>query len=617
MNHRQIVKQGLGRSVGLAKRLVSKNKRLKNLAKHVILEHVHLHNPASRDAYTDWVAKRYPDGIDLQQQKDLIATYAYKPLISILTPTYNTNIEFLRECIASVRAQSYDNWELCITDDASTDPEVRAVITELAKADKRIRYTFRKKNGHISRATNDSLAMAKGEFVALLDHDDVLWPNALFEVVRVLNDDRNLDFLYSDEEMIFNDRRDHRHPFFKPDWNPEFLESVNYITHFAVLRARLMRDIGGFRVGYEGAQDWDLFLRATDATKRLRHIPTVLYSWRMSETSTALTMDSKPYVHEAQRRAIQESLKARGHEAAELHTGVLKDYWNVVHPVAGNPLVSIVIPTKNQYQIVRRCIESIYAKTTYKHFEVVLVDTGSTDDKVRRWYKKITAAHHNLRVVEWPEQPFSYARSCNFGAGQAKGEFLVFLNNDTEVLTPNWLQLFLSDAQREDIGAVGCKLYYPGRTYIQHAGIGIGFGGIAGNSLTQVNAKQMTSMQHIYGDTRHEVSAVTAACLMIKKDRFEGVKGFDEKFRVTYNDVDLCLRLREAGYRNIYSPVIELIHHESISVGRPEEKKVRDTAEFDEATRLFKKRWKAMIESDPHLNPNIDRKNASFEVRTF
>lgn len=615
MNHRQLVKKGLGKSMMLAKKVVSKNKRLRNLAKTLVLEHVHLHNPAVQDAYAAWVNAHYPDAIELQRQKDVLATYAHQPLISILTPTYNTNLDFLRECIDSVRAQSYTNWELCIVDDASTDPAVRTVIADMAAVDARIRYSFRKENGHISRASNDALAMAKGAFVGLLDHDDVLWPNALFEVVRALNENQKLDFLYSDEEMVFSHRRDHRDPFFKTDWNPEFMESVNLITHFAVLRASLLKEIGGFRVGYEGAQDWDVFLRAADKTKHIHHIPTVLYSWRMSETSTALTMDSKPYVHEAQRRAIEDSLRRRGYESARAEVGVLKDYWNVVHPVAGKPKVSVVIPTKNQYQIVRRCVESIFAKTTYDNFEVVLVDTGSTDDTVRRWYKKIAAEHPNLTVVDWPEQPFSYARSCNFGARQASGEFLVFLNNDTEILTPRWLELFLSDAQRDHIGAVGCKLYYPGHIYIQHAGIGIGFGGVAGNSLSGVNAKQRTSMQHIYGDTRHEVSAVTAACLMIKKDRFDQVKGFDEKFRVTYNDVDLCLRLREAGYRNIYSPVVELIHHESISVGRPEEKKVRDTAEFDAATKLFKKRWQAVIAHDPHLNPNIERTNASFEVR--
>ena len=617
MKPKQIIRRGIGKSLSYAKKAIIKNDRLKGIAKSLILEHIQLNNPASQDAYTIWVGKNYPDAINLQEQRDTITTFAYRPLISIVVPTYNTNLEFLYECVASVRAQSYENWQLCIVDDASPDKEVRDAIQKMAAKDKRIKYAFRKKNGHISHASNDALALATGEYIALLDHDDLLWPNALFEVAQALNAKERPDFIYTDEEMVFKDRHDHRYPFFKPDWNPEFLESVNVITHFAVISATLMKKIGGFRAGYEGAQDWDLFLRMSRETKKIHHIPKVLYSWRMSETSTALTMDSKPYVREAQRKALEDSLKARGYASAEAGQGVLRDYWNVVHPVVGNPKISIVIPTKNLYPVLRRCVESIYAKTTYKNFEVILVDTGSTDPKVKSWYKKVLRAHANLRVLDWPEQPFSYARSCNYGAQASEGEYIVFLNNDTEVITGRWLELLLSDAQRDGIGAVGCKLYYPDGVHIQHAGIGVGLGGVAANALSMVHSKQMTSLQHIYGDTRHEVSAVTAACLMVKKERFDQIGGFDEKFRVTYNDVDLCLRLREAGYRNIYSPVVELLHHESISVGRPEEKKVRDTAEFDRARRLFKKRWSAYIEHDPHLNPNIERTNASFEVKTY
>ncbi|HUC89525.1 MAG TPA: glycosyltransferase family 2 protein [Patescibacteria group bacterium] len=613
-----VLRKGLSKSVAYAKKAVARSPRIKNIARSLILEHMSLQRPGESNDYTAWVAVNYPDAIDLQEEKEMSASFKYQPLISVLTPTYNTDIGFLYECIKSVQAQSYSNWELCIVDDASTDSRVRDEIKKFAKEDKRIKYSFRKENGHISKATNDALKMADGEFIALLDHDDVLWPNALFEMVKALNTDHKINFLYSDEEMVSANRRSHQNPFFKTEWNPEFLESVNYITHFAVLRKSLVEQVGGLRVGYEGAQDWDLFLRAAYATDTPPyHIPKVLYSWRMSETSTAMTMESKPYVRQAQKRAIQESLKSRGYKSAKVMQGVLKDYWNVVHPVDGDPKVSIVIPTKNQYQIVQRCVESIYEKTTYKNFEIVLVDTGSSDSRVGKWYKKLKKEHSNINILEWPEQPFSYARSCNFGAKNSTGEYIVFLNNDTEVLTAEWLELFLSDAQRDGIGAVGCKLYYPDLVHIQHAGIGIGFGGVAGNSLSMVHAKQRTSLQHIYGDTRHEVTAVTAACLMIRKQRFDQVGGFDEEFRVTYNDVDLCLRLKEAGLRNIYSPVIELIHHESISVGRPEEKKVRDTKEFMKAAKLFKLRWKRFIENDPNLNPNIERSNASFEVKKY
>jgi O-antigen biosynthesis protein len=611
---RSVARHGVVRAVDMARAYTANHPKVRMKIKNVLTAQLGLNAPGQlQGSYAYWLSSHYPDAVTLYECRTQLKSFTYKPLISILTPTYNTNLEHLVECIRSVQAQVYENWELCIVDDASPDESVRKKIKELANEDARIKYNFSKKNGHISAATNIALEMAQGEFIALLDHDDILWPNALFEAVKALNNDKSLDFIYSDEEKIHVNRQDHQNPFFKPDWNPEFLRSVNYITHFSVLRKKIVQDVGGFRSKFDGAQDWDLFLRVTEATNRIYHVPTVLYSWRMSETSTAASTDAKPYVVDAQRAALEDDLKRRGIEG-EVRRGEDRDYWTVVYPVQGDPLVSIVIPSKDQYKILKRCIDSIYQKTTYKNFEVIIVDTGSTEKDVQRWYKKLEKDHSNLRVLSWPEQPFSYARSCNFGAQNAQGEFLVMLNNDTEVLTPSWLELFLSDAQREDVGAVGCLLYYPGGQLIQHAGIGIGFGGIAANSLSLVNMQRMQPMQHLYSKTRHEVSAVTAACLMIRKSKYDEINGFDEKFRVTYNDVDLCLRLTEAGYRNIYNPAIKLIHHESISVGRPEEKKKRDTKEFDAAKELFLSRWARKVAYDPHLNPNIDRSNALFEI---
>ena len=614
---KNLVRKSLIKTIGPAKALMKKSPGLTKVVKNVVIAQLNLNKLSGQTAqYQGWLSNNYPDAIKLRADRETMETFTYKPKISILTPTYQTNIEHLRECILSVQTQIYDNWELCIVDDASPDEAVRKEIKKFAASDERIKYIFRTDNGHISKATNDSLAAAKGEFIGLLDHDDILWPNALFEVVKALNKDKEIDFLYSDEEKIEKNRQDHQNPFFKPDWNPEFLESVNYITHFSVLRKKLVEKIGGFRSEYDGAQDWDLFLRASHASKKIYHIPTVLYSWRMSETSTASNTDAKPYVIEAQKKAIQDSLNARNKSGAQVVRGIEKDYWNVVYPVAGEPLVSIVIPSKNQAAVLKRCINSIYKKTTYKNFEIVLVDTGSTDKKVRRWYKTITAQHSNMRVLDWPEQPFSYSRSCNYGAQQAKGEYLIMLNNDTEVLTHNWIELLLSDAQHDDVGPVGCKLYYPDGLMIQHAGIGIGFGGIAANSLSLMKDKQLGPMQNLYANTRHQVSAVTAACLMVKKSKFDEIQGFDEEFRITYNDVDLCLRLNEAGYRSVYNPCVQLLHYESISVGLPSEKKKRDNSEVVKATKLFKDRWRGVIAYDPHLNPNIERDNALFEVKS-
>lgn len=598
------------RTVSHLKGVAVKHPRIKHYGKKVIS----LVTPRQQVGYDTWVAQNFPDAIECVKLRNESRTFSYRPLISIVTPVYNPEISFLRECIESVQAQVYDNWQLCLVDDASTNDEVRKVMREYAENDHRIICKFRKKNGHISKASNDAVAIAEGEFVALLDNDDILWPNALYEVVRALNQNKELDFIYSDEDKITEDRHEHLGPFFKPDWNPDFLRSVNYITHFAVIRKEIVQNLGGFRSKYDGAQDWDLFLRVSRETQKILHVPKILYSWRISDTSTAKETSAKPYIVEAQKKALEEDA-LKEENVPDILPGVINDYWQIRYPVVGEPLVSIVIPTKNQYKIVKRCVESILEKTTYKNYEIILVDTGSTDRKVGIWYKRLTQRHDNIRIVEWPGQPFSYARSCNEGVRQARGEYLMILNNDTEVVTPNWLEVMLGDAQRDEVGAVGCKLYYPDGFHIQHGGVIIGPGEVAANALSMCDKDNLTPVQHLYANTRHNMSAVTAACVMIKKERFDEVDGFDEKFRVTFNDVDLCLRLLKKGYLNVYTPHVELLHHESISVGRPEQKRKRDTKEMAQTTKLFRQRWGAYIKNDPNFNPNFTRNDASFNLR--
>jgi GT2 family glycosyltransferase len=612
---RRVLNKSVHYGVRGAKKVLNKSPRFKNLIKRVV--YTQLGVPLASDVkYKKWLQKNFPDYVEIARLRKEVGTFAYQPLISVVVPVYEPKPEFLRDCLDSVIAQVYDNWELCIVDDASPSETVRAIIKEYADQDTRIKFKFLKKNHHISGATNAAVAMAEGEFVALFDHDDLLWPNALVEVVRVLNTDKKLDFIYTDEDKITESRLDHLGPFFKPDWNPDFLHSVNYITHFSVIRSTLLRELGGFREAFNGAQDWDLFLRVSSTTDRIHHIPKVLYSWRIHENSTAKSTSSKPYVVEAQHRAIVDDLQRKGQRDVYVEQDTKhKGYWKVQHKVAGQPLISIVIPSKNQYQVVRRCIESIYKKTTYPNFEIILVDTGSTDKKVHRWYERIKRQHKNLQVIDWPEQPFSYSRSCNRGAEVANGELLVMLNNDTEVLTPDWLELMAGDAQREDIGAVGCLLFFPDKFHIQHAGIGIGLGGVAANSFSMMTLDQpMTQTQHLMLNTKHGMTAVTAACLMIRKNLFEEIGGFAEDFRVTYNDVDLCLRLVEKGYENLYTPYVRLIHHESISVGSPEEIKKRDTAEFRAAKDLFLARWDKYVQHDPNLNPNLSKDNAFYDI---
>jgi GT2 family glycosyltransferase len=608
------IKRSARVTIGATKKILNKSPRAKKVIKRALASFVAFNND-DQDVYTQWVKNNLPDAIVAAKLKIKANTLSYKPLISIVVPTYNTDYTFLRECLDSVLAQIYENWQLCIVDDASPDEKVREIIEEYAKADKRITYKFLKKNQHIAGATNEAIALANGEFVSLFDHDDILWPNALYEVVKSLYVDKKIDFLYSDEDKINQDRKAYQAPFFKPDWNPDFLHSVNYITHFATVRKTILDKVGGLKKEYNGAQDWDLFLRVTSETNRIHHIPTVLYSWRIHENSTAMSTDSKPYVIDAQRDALTDDLKRKGYDDAIVKQDPKNlGYWIVEYPLKGHPLISIVIPTKNQLKIVKRCIDSIYKKTTYDNFEIILVDTGSSDRNVISWYEKIKKEHKNLRIIDWPEQPFSYARSCNEGARQAKGELLMMLNNDTEVITPNWLEIMGGDAQRKEVGAVGCLLYFPDRVHVQHAGIGIGLGGVAANSFSMTVNFGLAPNQHLYLNTKHDMTAVTAACLMIRKEVFDSVSGFDEAFRVTYNDVDLSLRLREKGLYNIYTPHVQLLHHESISVGLPEELKKRDSTEMKQAVTLFKKRWHKYIDHDPDLNPNINKDNAFYEV---
>lgn len=596
------------------KKILDKNPRLKRSVKRVLEAQLSL--KASKQAYTVWLHENFPDFIEIAKLRKEAAGFKYNPLISIVVPTYNTDLGFLRDCFDSVLGQVYENWELCVVDDASPNNEVREVIKEYAAQDERIKYKFLEKNHHIAGASNAAIEMCTGEFVALFDHDDLLWPNALFEVVKALNKDNKLDFIYTDEDKITEDRFEHLGPFFKPDWNPDFLHSVNYITHFTTIRKSVLDKVNGFNEQYNGAQDWDLFMRITSVTQCIHHIPKIVYSWRVHALSTAKSTDAKPYVVGAQHKALTDDLRRKGYDNAIVEQDKKhKGYWNVTYPVQGEPLISIVIPSKNLYKVVKRCIESIYAKTTYKNFEIILVDTGSTDQKCWSWYAKLQKEHSNFTLVKWPEQPFSYARSCNKGAEIAKGELLLMLNNDTEVITPNWLELLAGDAQRPEIGAVGNLLFFPDRYHIQHAGVGVGLGGVAANSFSMMTLEQkMSQTQHLMLNTKHDMTAVTAACLMMRRALFMKVGGFDEQFRVTYNDVDLCLRIYEKGYQNLYTPHVRLVHHESISVGAPEEIKKRDTAEFRAAKELFQKRWAKYVAHDPNLNSNLNKDNAFYDI---
>lgn len=567
-----------------------------------------------RKQYKQWVEKHWPNAETLAAQREESKSWKQQPLISILVPTYNTDPKFLRDAIKSVQAQSYENWELCFADDASTDTRVRETITQASSDDVRIKYVFRKKNGHISEASNSALNIATGEFVGLLDHDDVLWPNALYEVVKAINTDEKIDLLYSDEEKISEDGKHHEDPYFKPDWSPDQLRCHNYVTHFTVIRTKLANKVGGFRKGYEGAQDWDIILRASREARNIFHIPTILYSWRKARNSTALRADAKGYAWTVQRHVLEDDLQARGFEGEVDETSHL-GLWKINYKL-DMPLVSIIIPTKDQYDLIQQCLESIAHYTTYPNYEIVLVDTGSSDKKVWHLYEEF--ADEKVRVEKWTK-PFNFSAVCNFGASKARGKYLLFLNNDTEVITSNWIEGLLGLAQQSHVGAVGCKLQYPDNR-IQHAGIILGDGGfpdtpaIAGHIFGGWDNGLEDQYKIMFTEALRDSSAVTAACLMVSAEKFTAVKGFDESFKIAFNDVDFCLKLRAKGYYNVYVSYVRLYHHESVSVGRVE-KSNRDIEAFKDEHRRMAQKWgDATFENDPFFNRNYVRVNAHIEI---
>lgn len=510
------------------------------------------------------------------------AQLPYQPLVSIVMPVYDTDPEVLRAAVESVLSQTYPMWELCAVDDASTSAATRAALDELATSDDRMRVQRLEVNQGIAGASNAAIEMAKGTFIALLDHDDSLSPEALFEVVTLLNEEPDLDFLYSDEDKIdLDDRR--TMPFFKPSWSPHLHLGVNYVTHFAVYRKSLVGALGGFRSGFDGSQDYDLSLRATERTRRVGHIAKPIYTWRMVPGSAAVTHDAKPYAIDAAHRALTDALDRRG-IAGRVERGLVPGTWRPRFDVARPPLVSILIPTRNGHALLERCINSIVQRTTYRHFEIVIVDNGSDDPETLSYLRSLDA-----RVVLYPYR-FNYARQMNLAVTVADGEQVLFLNNDIEVVTPGWLDSMVELAQQDDVGAVGARLLFPnGRP--QHEGVFIGFGG---GSAGNVDFGDYFGLGRMIRDA----TAVTAACMLMRVEAFHAVGGFDERLRVAFNDVDLCLRLRQRGYQVVYTPYAELYHAESASRG-----KLHPTE--DEA--FFVRRWGSPgAFRDPFYNPNLD-----------
>lgn len=573
------------------------------------------------EQYQLWLLKNYPQKETLLKQKKSVSKFKLQPKISIITPVYNPPVKYLKECIESVLNQSYGNWELCLADDASTNEQVKKILKAYALQDSRIKYILRAENGHICKASNSALTLATGQYIALLDHDDILWPNALYEVVKTLNENPKTQFIYSDEDKLEEDGKTHSGPFFKPDWSPDYLRSINYITHFAVIKKTLVDKVGGFRIGFEGAQDWDLFLRVTSQVNnfsQIVHIPTILYSWRKSATSTASEKNIgkvKKYAVESQRKALEDDLQRR-HIQGDLVQ--IKDFqsWQIKYKVQGQPLVSIIIPTKDKYEYIFKCLNSLLEKTTYINYEIVIIDTGSKDKRVNQLYKEIKKKHRQTLLLQWDKE-FNFASVCNFGAKNCHGEYLLFLNNDTEVISPDWVQEMLGFAQRPEVGAVGSLLLYPdGR--IQHLGGILGITddpagiGIAGHAH---RIGFLKDLKHFDRVAAKNYSFVTGACLMIKKDKFDQIKGFSEEFKIAFNDIDLCLRLyTKKKLFNVINPAAMLFHFESATLSRPGEGN-RDLNLWHKEVNLFVKKWGWIKDKDPFYNKNLTLYKEDFSLK--
>ena len=557
------------------------------------------------DIYQKWIAANEPTEEELEEQRN--HKFEHNPKISIIIPMYNTPVKFFGELVDSLINQTYTNWELCLADGSNEEnPELKDIYSK----DSRIKYKFIGENKGISGNTNEALTLATGDFIGLLDHDDILPVFSLYEVVKCINNHPEVDFIYTDEDKFEEVGGKRYDPYFKSDFGPDTLRANNYICHFSVFRKDLMEKLGGFRSEFDGAQDYDILLRMSEIAEHIYHIPKILYHWRVHELSTAKAgAHAKPYAYEAGKKAVQAHIDRLGLKGT-VEAGNTLGTYKVNYEVIGNPKVSIIIPNKDYASTLKVCLKSIIKLTTYKNYEIIVVENNSTEDETFEYYKKIDGKD-NIKVVYYPEKVFNYSAIINFGVRNCTGDYVIQLNNDTELLTPNWLQEMLGFAQREDVGAVGVKMYYPDRT-IQHAGIIVGIGGVAGHVF-----KNIPKNLHGYFSKDamiQNLSAVTAACIMTPRKIYDDVGYMDEEFKVAFNDVDFCLKIRETGKLIIYTPYVEFLHYESKSRGYEDtvEKQQRFKGEIDR----FYSKWQGFLDKgDPYYNINLRLDNDQCAIK--
>lgn len=555
--------------------------------------------------YEKWIELNEPNKEELDKQRE--TKFEVTPKISIIIPMYNTPAKFFEELVDSLINQTYSNWELCLADGSEAqNEELKSIIEK----DSRIKYNFLGENKGIAENTNAALKMATGDYIGLLDHDDILPEFSLYEVVRTINNHPEADFIYSDEDKFEEVGGKRYDPYFKSDFAPDTLRANNYICHFSIFRKDLMDKLEGFRSEFDGAQDYDIILRMSENAKNIVHIPKILYHWRVHELSTAKAgAHAKPYAYEAGKKAVQAHLDRMGLKGT-VEQGKTIGTYKVNYEIIGEPKISIIIPNKDYVSTLKVCLKSITKLTTYKNYEIIVVENNSTEKETFKYYKTIDGKD-NIKVVYYPEKEFNYSSIINYGVKNSTGDYIIQLNNDTELVTPDWIQEMLGFVQREDVGAVGVKMYYPDKT-IQHAGIIIGIGGVAGHVFKNIPYKM-----HGYFSKDcmiQNLSAVTAACIMTPRKIYDDVGFMDEKFKVAFNDVDFCLRIREQGKLIVYNPYVEFIHYESKSRGYEDtvEKQQRFKGEIDR----FYEKWQGFLDKgDPYYNINLRLDNDQCAIK--
>ena len=563
-----------------------------------------------KKAMTHYGTQSFPSAEERQKQE--AAVFERMPKISILVPLWNTPESFLTEMIGSVQWQTYKNWELCLADGSD---DAHAYVGEyckrLAAQDSRIVYQKLAKNEGISGNTNECYKLASGEFIGLFDHDDILHPCALYEYVKAINE-KDADFIYCDEATFKSpDINKMITMHFKPDYAIDNLRANNYICHFSVFSRELLDGTELFRTKFDGSQDHDMILRLTAKAKLVYHVPKLLYYWRSHAGSVAGNIEAKPYVVEAARGAVADHLRRHGFKNFTItSTRAFETIFKISYEIIGEPKISIIIPNKDHIDDLKRCMNSIEQKSTYKNYEYIIVENNSTDSATFEYYKKLEAENPKVRMVYW-DGVFNYSAINNYGASFAKGEYLLLLNNDTEIINPDCLEELLGYCMRKDVGAVGARLYYEDDT-IQHAGVVIGFGGIAGHCFVQQKRGTTGYCHRII--CAQDYSAVTAACMMVKKSAFDAVGGLSEELAVAFNDIDFCMKLRKAGYLIVYNPYAELYHYESKSRGL--EDTPEKVARFNKEIATFEKKWPEILKNgDPYYNPNLTLKSQDFSLK--